>query len=122
MEQDHQTVNSADLGSDRPTQEQDSAPSNPNVADSHTAAGGQSDGCPSDGCPSDGRDFQQLMAASPTLSSLAGWLKCLRKPAISVEYSFKTRHVPDLDQDCAQIGQSGRSSSGGSFNADGSVH
>ena len=65
-------------------------------------------------------DFQQLMAASPTLSPLAGWLKCLRKPAISVEYSFKKRHVPDLDQDCAQIEQSGRSSSDSSFNADGS--
>ena len=65
-----------------------------------------------------GADFQQLMAASPTLSPLAGWLKCLRKPAISVEYSFKKRHVPDLDQDCSASGQGGQASSDKSLNAE----
>ena len=57
------------------------------------------DTVPTDTARTDEQDFQQLLAASPTLSPLAGWLKCLRKPAISVEYSLRKRHVPDLDED-----------------------
>ena len=57
-------------------------------------------------------DFQRLMAASPTLSPLAGWLKCLRKPAISVEYNLTKRHIPDLDVD-GGAGSMMRGSSGG---------
>ncbi len=45
------------------------------------------------------QNFDQLMARSPKLSPFAGWLKCLRKPALSMEYSFQKRHVPDLDND-----------------------
>ena len=44
-------------------------------------------------------DFDRLMAASPKLAPLGGWLKCLRKPAISVEYNLTKRHIPDLDTD-----------------------
>ena len=43
--------------------------------------------------------FEQLMEASPMLSPLAGWLKCLRRSGISVEYSFRKRHVPDMAQE-----------------------
>lgn len=57
-------------------------------------------------------DFQRLMAASPTLSPLAGWLKCLRKPAISVEYNLTKRHIPDLDVD-GGAGSMMRGSNGG---------
>lgn len=46
-----------------------------------------------------GQSFDQLMAQSPKLCPFAGWLKCLRKPALSMEYSFQKRHVPDLDND-----------------------
>jgi len=88
MEQENQTINSTDLGGDRPMQ--DNVPSQTNNAPDAAA-----------------QNFDQLMAASPVLSPLAGWLKCLRKPAISVEYSFKKRHVPDLDRDCPKSGQSG---------------
>jgi hypothetical protein len=43
--------------------------------------------------------FEQLMEASPMLSPLAGWVKCLRRSGISVEYSFRKRHVPDMEQE-----------------------
>ena len=43
--------------------------------------------------------MDQLMARSPLLAPLGNWLKCLRKPALSLEYSFQKRHVPDLDTD-----------------------
>ena len=88
MEQEHQTI------------DQNPAEENP------TATAGAAS---STGAATSGREpnFQQLMAASPTRSPLAGWLKCLRKPAISVEYSFQKRHVPDLDTD------RGAASSGG---------
>jgi hypothetical protein len=39
------------------------------------------------------------MEASPMLSPFAGWLKCLRRSGISVEYSFRKRHVPDMAQE-----------------------
>ena len=48
------------------------------------------------------RTFDRLMAESPTLSPFCGWLKCLRKPALSMEYSLQKRHVPDLDADSGQ--------------------
>ena len=50
--------------------------------------------------------FDRLMAESPTLSPFCGWLKCLRKPALSMEYSIQKRHVPDLDTDSSMSGQS----------------
>ena len=43
--------------------------------------------------------MEQLMQKSPALSPLCGWLKCLRKPALSMQYSIQKRHVPDLDTD-----------------------
>ena len=43
--------------------------------------------------------MEQLMQKSPALSPLCGWLKCLRKPALSMQYSIQKRHIPDLDTD-----------------------
>ena len=54
------------------------------------------------------QSFDQLMEQSPMLSPLAGWLKCLRKPAISMEYSIQKRHVPDLDTDGGQSSKNGQ--------------
>ncbi len=42
--------------------------------------------------------FDELMQQSPTLCPLSGWLKCLRKPALSMQYSIQKRHVPDMDK------------------------
>ncbi len=41
--------------------------------------------------------FDELMQQSPMLCPVSKWLKCLRKPAISMEYSIRKRHIPDLD-------------------------
>ena len=43
--------------------------------------------------------FDQLLSQShsPALTSMGAWLKCLRKPALSVQYSLQKRHVSDLD-------------------------
>ena len=44
----------------------------------------------------------QLMEQSPRLSPLCGWIRCLRGPALSMQYSIQKRHVPDLNADIAQ--------------------
>ena len=50
--------------------------------------------------------MEQLMQGSPALSPLCGWLKCLRKPALSMQYSIQKRHIPDLDtRDTRDSGQ-----------------
>lgn len=49
--------------------------------------------------------FDQLMQKSPTLSPFCGWLKCLRAPALSMQYSIRKRHIPDLDNDTGEQGQ-----------------
>jgi hypothetical protein len=30
---------------------------------------------------------------------LGQWMKCLRKPAISMQYTLEKRHIPDMDDD-----------------------
>ena len=70
------------------------------------------------GAGGESQTFDQLMSASPTLSPLASWLKCLRKPAISVEYSFQKRHVPDLDRENKK---GGHTASGAKNTASGST-
>lgn len=46
--------------------------------------------------------MDQLMEQSPKLSPLCGWIKCLRGPALSMQYSIQKRHVPDLNADTAE--------------------
>jgi len=62
--------------------------------------------------------FDELMRQSPTLCPLSGWLKCLRKPAISLQYSMQKRHIPDLDKDNRESGQTGASSAQKGQNSD----
>jgi hypothetical protein len=64
------------------------------------------------------QSLDQLMQGSPMLSPLAGWLKCLRKPALSVEYSLQKRHVPDLDREGGQNKKSGGNTSAGTASSD----
>ena len=67
------------------TPEGESAPSLSSARAEETGGAAQSD-----------PGFEQLMESSPMLSPLAGWVKCLRRSGISVEYSFRKRHVPDM--------------------------
>ena len=64
-------------------------------AASHTNPSMNTETSGKDAAPS----FDQLMAQSSTLSPMSGWIKCLRKPALSMQYSLQKRHVPDLDAD-----------------------
>ena len=89
MEQEKQTANTAN---EQNTSTQNSASQTAATADTPTEGGDQT--------------FERLMAESPTLSPFCGWLKCLRKPALSMEYSIQKRHVPDLDTDSGTSGQS----------------
>lgn len=42
-------------------------------------------------------DLMTVLRQSHVPAPVCGWLTCLRKPAISVQYSLQKRHIPDLD-------------------------
>ncbi len=44
-------------------------------------------------------DMLKLMEKNPRVCGLGGWMKCLRKPALSLQYTLDKRHVPDMDSD-----------------------
>jgi hypothetical protein len=44
-------------------------------------------------------DMLKLMEKNPRVCGLGGWMKCLRKPALSLQYTVDKRHVPDMDSD-----------------------
>ena len=44
-------------------------------------------------------DMLCLMEQSDRTCCLGQWMKCLRKPAISMQYTLEKRHIPDMDDD-----------------------
>ena len=44
-------------------------------------------------------DMLTLMEQSPKTCGLGQWMKCLRKPALSMQYTLEKRHIPDMDDD-----------------------
>ena len=44
-------------------------------------------------------DMLCLMEQNHKTCCLGQWMKCLRKPAISVQYTLEKRHIPDMDDD-----------------------
>lgn len=44
-------------------------------------------------------DAMDVLKQTPIPPVLCDWLVCLRKPALSMQYSIRKRHVPDLDTD-----------------------
>ncbi len=53
-------------------------------------------------CPCTGADdMMTLMDQSPKTCALGQWMKCLRKPALSLQYSLDKRHIPDMDSETA---------------------
>lgn len=44
-------------------------------------------------------DLLRLMEQSPGTRGLGQWMNCLRKPALSLQYTVEKRHVPDMDSD-----------------------
>lgn len=44
-------------------------------------------------------DMLSLMEQNQKTCGLGQWMKCLRKPALSMQYTVEKRHVPDMDDD-----------------------
>ena len=44
-------------------------------------------------------DMLKLMGENQKTCGLGQWMKCLRKPALSMQYTLDKRHVPDMDDD-----------------------
>lgn len=64
----------------------------------NTAAGGQTDtAAPTNGAD----DMLKLMEQNPKTCGLGQWMKCLRKPALSLQYTIDKKHIPDMDDDPA---------------------
>ena len=50
--------------------------------------------------PSNGADdILKLMGENQKTCALGQWMKCLRKPALSMQYTLEKRHIPDMDND-----------------------
>ena len=50
--------------------------------------------------PSNGADdMLKLMGENQKTCVLGHWMKCLRKPALSMQYTLEKRHIPDMDND-----------------------
>ena len=80
---------------------------NPNTNTNTDSATASNSGASGSNANSQSPTFDRLMQQSPKLAPFCGWLKCLRAPALSMQYSIRKRHVPDLDTDTG--GQSGGS-------------
>lgn len=73
--------------------------------------GNQKSGC---GQPSCKPDAMTVLKQTPVPPVLCDWLVCIRKPAISMQYSIQKRHIPDLDTDGAQTPAASGNASGDS--------
>lgn len=44
-------------------------------------------------------DMLCLMGQNQRTCLLGQWMKCMRKPALSMQYTLEKRHIPDMDDD-----------------------
>jgi len=69
-----------------------------NATDTETTANSQADTATQ--TPTNGADDMLcLMEQNDKTCCLGQWMKCLRKPAISMQYTLEKRHIPDMDDD-----------------------
>ena len=72
-----------------------------NQANQTDSAAAQASPSPS-ACPCTGADsMMTLMDQSSKTCALGQWMKCMRKPAISMQYTLEKRHIPDMDSETA---------------------
>ena len=63
-----------------------------------TGQGGQANA--GSAAPTNGADDMLcLMEQNHKTCCLGQWMKCLRKPALSMQYTLEKRHIPDMDDD-----------------------
>jgi hypothetical protein len=68
------------------------------ATDTETPANSQTDTATQ--APTNGADdMLALMEQSEKTCGLGQWMKCLRKPALSMQYTVDKRHIPDMDDD-----------------------
>ena len=69
------------------------------VASATPAAGAAPNGgtAPTNGAD----DMLCLMGQNQRTCLLGQWMKCMRKPALSMQYTLEKKHVPDMDDDPA---------------------
>ena len=68
------------------------------TTDTETTANSQADTATQ--TPTNGADdMLALMEQSEKTCGLGQWMKCLRKPALSMQYTVEKRHIPDMDDD-----------------------
>ena len=46
-------------------------------------------------------DMLCLMGQNQRTCLLGQWMKCMRKPALSMQYTLEKKHIPDMDDDPA---------------------
>ena len=69
-----------------------------NATDTETTANSQADTATQ--TPTNGADDMLcLMERNEKTCGLGQWMKCLRKPALSMQYTVDKRHIPDMDDD-----------------------
>lgn len=69
-----------------------------NAGDAEAAANSQTDTAAT--TPTNGADDMLcLMEQNEKTCGLGQWMKCLRKPALSMQYTVEKRHIPDMDDD-----------------------
>jgi hypothetical protein len=68
-----------------------------NATDTKTTA---TEGATENQTPTNGADdMLRLMEGNQKTCCLGQWMKCLRKPALSMQYTLEKRHIPDMDDD-----------------------
>ena len=69
-----------------------------NATDTESTANSQADTATQ--TPTNGADDMLcLMERNEKTCGLGQWMKCLRKPALSMQYTVEKRHIPDMDDD-----------------------
>ena len=102
---------------------QDQYTSNTTNATNATNANGAGNAAPNtaasaNATPSNGaEDMLCLMEQNQKTCMLGQWMRCMRKPALSVQYTLEKRHIPDMDNDPA--GKIAGQASGGKSGAGG---
>ena len=64
------------------------------IAEKDTRANGENT-TPTNGA----EDMLCLMGRNRRTCVLGQWMKCMRKPALSMQYTLEKRHIPDMDDD-----------------------
>lgn len=76
--------------------------SNGNSASRDATSAGNNQATGENKTPTNGADDMLcLMEQEQQTCILGKWMKCMRKPALSMQYTLEKKHIPDMDDDPA---------------------